>query len=354
MDTRLAAGLWQGGVAPPTFLERLRQANLVEGVRDVIAALRDPLPPADPARIPSRRIEARAGDTVERLASEFGTTAEQIRFLNPELGEAGEPRTGDTIRVPLNRQVVQVAEGDTLDSLARRYGVPVEHLAAVNGLSRRADLEVGERITIPPERAFGLDCNAAVRAFIDEVRPLGQRWSALSEAERLNALEEAVNNRLRSAGVPEVTLTTAGVRSNGVYNFTRHEIGINPAAVARGTISDPDLARLADTLYHEARHAEQWFDMARLEVARGRDPAVTMGIEASVAEAAADAPRLDPDSARGRFIDAMYESVYGAGRNARNAILRNLNPATYELYRALPEEADAWRVGGKVLNLWPR
>jgi hypothetical protein len=28
--------------------------------------------------------------------------------------------------------------------------------------------------------------------------------------------------------------------------------------------------------------------------------------------------------------------------------------SVYEDYRALPEEADAWRVGGKVENLWPR
>lgn len=94
--------------------------------------------------------------------------------------------------------------------------------------------------------------------------------------------------------------------------------------------------------------------MALLEVARGNDPLTTMGVDPQVATAARAAPRLDPDSARGKFADAMFESVYGAGAAERNAILGDTTGTRYEEYRALPEEADAWRVGGKVVNLWPR
>jgi hypothetical protein len=44
---------------------------------------------------------------------------------------------------------------------------------------------------------------------------------------------------------------------------------------------------------------------------------------------------------------AWYKSIYGKGAKHRNAVLSDINNR-YAEYRALAEEADAWKVGGAV------
>lgn len=309
---------------------------------------------ASAAQVPSTAITVAAGDTIGKLAQDYGTTVEQLRQLNPDIRDLNDIRVGDRINVPTNRQVIEVQPGDTLQALAERYGVSTEQLQKANGIADPDAIQAGQRLVVVPPVTYGLDRDAAVKAYIDAVRGLREEWPNLSPAERLEKLGDALNTQLRAAGVPEVRVLAGGVgTANGVYDFTANAIRLDPGMLQADAISDGQLREVADTLYHEGRHAEQWHDMARVAVARGGDPA-DLGITSANAQAARDAPALDLDSERGRFATAMFESVYGTGAQDRNAVLSNITADNYEQYRALPEEADAWRVGGKVLNLWPR
>ena len=311
----------------------------------------------DPARIPSTTTTVQPGETLEAIAETYGTTVGQLAQLNPDIRDLSDIQAGQTINVPANRQVVQVQEGDTLASIAERYGVDVQQLADANGIADPNAIQAGQRIAIVPRTQVGLDRDSEVQAYIADMQSLQQDWPNLTPDQRLERINEALNTRLEAAGVPPVRITAgAAGNASGVYNFTTHSIGVDIELLNQPTITTEQIQGLSNTFYHEGRHAEQWFDMARLQVARGEDPS-NMGLPQSVIDAARAAPPIDPESQEGRFVAAMYESVYGAGGADRNDVLGKLNNgdySVYELYRALPEEADAWRVGGKVENLWPR
>ena len=123
----------------------------------------------------------------------------------------------------------------------------------------------------------------------------------------------------------------------------------------------PDPSGVADTVYHEARHAEQYFRAARIALSRGMalDKVVTgLPIAQRIAEAAVGREQsspVDPESAGGREAEAWLDSHVGSGRGNRGKVVPLLDTASgprwntaFEDYRALPEERDAWAVGESV------
>jgi len=111
---------------------------------------------------------------------------------------------------------------------------------------------------------------------------------------------------------------------------------------------------MADTVYHEARHAEQWYRMAQMRAGQGRTAAqiaTEMGIPARIAAVAAGAP-LARGSMDALIADGWYQSVYGSGSAHRERVLGPTG--TYDEYMNLPEESDAWRVGGAVTEAYNR
>lgn len=126
-----------------------------------------------------------------RVLSECADTSlEQLRLLNPELRRLATPagRTYD-LRVPVGtgsslveclasvpaEKRVQfrthvVARGQSLYSIARRYGLRSTDIAAANGLSSRQALTVGKELIIPiePRAAAASSAPAASRASLSE------------------------------------------------------------------------------------------------------------------------------------------------------------------------------------------
>ena len=74
------------------------------------------------------------GDTIESIANRYGTTSEVIRNLNPNSGFG----VGTTIIVPrLNEyfDMYNIEKGDSLYDIARRYNTDYNLLALLNGLN---------------------------------------------------------------------------------------------------------------------------------------------------------------------------------------------------------------------------
>jgi membrane-bound lytic murein transglycosylase D len=106
----------------------------------------------------------RRGETISEIADEYGVTQQELRTWN-NLDSRGRIRVGQRLRVVspdapratpspespdssgMRTHVVQ--RGETLEGLAKRYGVSVQALRKANGMSSRASLKAGSAIKIP-------------------------------------------------------------------------------------------------------------------------------------------------------------------------------------------------------------
>ncbi|MBI4505847.1 MAG: LysM peptidoglycan-binding domain-containing protein [Chloroflexi bacterium] len=101
---------------------------------------------------------ARAGETVSSVAERYGITANTIRWANG-LDQGAEdlaPGTRLTI-LPLSGVLHVVHEGETVDALAARYESLPEAIRSANGLAAGAELAVGSTLLVPggrPARAL--------------------------------------------------------------------------------------------------------------------------------------------------------------------------------------------------------
>lgn len=204
------------------------------------------------------------------------------------------------------------------------------------------------------------------------------RWAELTPQERAAELVRLVNVRLQAAGVPPVipNATDTGVAA-GQFDFGTWQMEVGLPALSGAQVTRDEAAEIVDTIYHEARHAEQWFRMAQMRAGRGRSAAGIIsdlrGIPPHVADAAVAAP-LARGTMEALIAEGWYESVYGSGAAYRERVLTEvlaaraaLNQAqerfaadptpenqaaltaaqtrfdtAFGAYRELPEENDAW------------
>src|ERR1700761_1546054 len=90
------------------------------------------------------------------------------------------------------------------------------------------------------------------------------RWQQLTVDQRIAELIRLVNTHLEHANVPQVAPNPQDTLNSGEFNFPDWTMIVGRQAMA---VEQPDVAQatdLVDTIYHEARHAEQWFRIAQL------------------------------------------------------------------------------------------
>jgi hypothetical protein len=205
--------------------------------------------------------------------------------------------------------------------------------------------------TLPALFPSGLAEEAATTAYTEAARRVIEGdWASMTVEERGNAIVREVNVQLILAEVPSVTSDPQPLAPDiyGQFNYPSWAIQVNQALLASPTLTQPQAAELADTIYHEARHAEQWFRMAQLLAGQGKSSAqivAQMRIPARIALLAFASP-IQPGSMEALIADGWFQSVYGVGSAHRERVL---GPTGTDIeYRNLPEEADAWRVGTPV------
>jgi hypothetical protein len=162
-------------------------------------------------------------------------------------------------------------------------------------------------------------------------------WHHLdNEDEQEAALENVINKQLAKIGVTPVSVKAATMsKANGSFSALKWTVSVNRKLLGPG-----QGRKLANTLLHEARHAEQHFRIAQ-----------TVGPAHGVLKAypqhmvqAARANTLAANSSGPAVLGRAAErSQLGAGAAHRNRVLNQ--GGTYDEYRALPEEEDAHRVG---------
>jgi LysM repeat protein len=109
--------------------------------------------PEEPAGPRTVEHKVREGETLSFLARLYRTTVDAIRNENPSISDPQNLRVGMVLTItignepPLRSHVVRA--GESLFSIARRYGVDVQALVEFNGLVDPNRVFVGQRLFIP-------------------------------------------------------------------------------------------------------------------------------------------------------------------------------------------------------------
>lgn len=103
-------------------------------------------------------VTVRSGETLQRIASRCGVSVAAILRLTPRITDPNRILVGQLIRLGGEAVVdvgapspgtYRVRAGDTLASIARRYGISLSALRAANRLLNPNRIRIGIAITIP-------------------------------------------------------------------------------------------------------------------------------------------------------------------------------------------------------------
>lgn len=113
-------------------------------------------PPQPPPSVPAGGVEhvVAWGETIEVIASRYGVSAQDIiaanNLANPDLIRAGDVLIIPGATTPSPQPAVHIVrQGETMKSIASLYGTTVDALARANGIVNPNYIWVGQRLTIP-------------------------------------------------------------------------------------------------------------------------------------------------------------------------------------------------------------
>ena len=174
----------------------------------------------------------------------------------------------------------------------------------------------------------GIGAGFAIGQFIGVAKKVREHWAELTPYGRAEVLVNAVNFELAHFDIPKVGFTLEDLgNDNGRLDFENWVLELNETRFKKATPEAADLPGISRTVYHESRHADQWFRMARLQVGlkmKGDDIADKLGIPAWVVKEAQKQP-LKGDSPEAKEARQWFESVYGAKADERNKTLTDLD-----------------------------
>jgi GNAT superfamily N-acetyltransferase len=212
-----------------------------------------------------------------------------------------------------------------------------------------------------------------------ERNPMGSKklWSnpdptahspGLTEPQRRDKLLKYLNAELQKANVPKLKSIDADYTQDqyaGVFDHKTWTIKLYGGC----DLTDPgktDYDELVRTVYHESRHCEQRFRAARYLAADGwtaADIANEMDIPNDIAQKAKDRPLKDVKRfgrQNSKYAEAsIWHSSFGKTGTRHQHQVKTLtdlgnnpnDPVVDAAYRALPEEADAYHVEDRAVDV---
>jgi LysM repeat protein len=100
----------------------------------------------------------KSGDSLSEIAAKYGTTYQNLAKYN-NISNPNLIKVGQQIKIPSDKvttttttspnKVYVVKRGDTLSSIATKYGTTYQELAKYNGISNPNIISVGQQIKIP-------------------------------------------------------------------------------------------------------------------------------------------------------------------------------------------------------------
>ncbi len=347
-----------------------------------------------------------AGVDVIGAAAAFKNLVKVVKEVRATKDLAQFAKTVDAVAPPSVRPKLKAKIAEELGPRAQAELAAAEKLkvaAAEKGVTKA----IGD-VAPDVRKAAMLESPESLKKLIETAGAVELAWGKkfVTAEARAQSLLDLVNERLAAAGVPKLKGVELGGGTGASFDQRLWRMELSRALLSKATITEQDFAKLLNHAYHEARHGEQFFTMARREAGmagktvddliKGKD-AGGLAIDPDVAKAAMGS-KLAPDSAEALMAAEWYESIYGTGRAARRELLSKIDDAVahfeqrrsvldmykadikkgsslfgdadvkaatdamneayakYEVlhskYKLLPEEADAWRVGDEAERLY--
>ena len=155
-------------------------------------------------------------ETVRSVARRYGLSVGQLVQFNPSITAQTKLRVGSSLRIPgqartrdveraepatASRAVAgrthRVVRGETLASIARRYGVSVSQLLTWNDIGRHSKLAVGQKVRVGPLKATAARKTSTTATRLHVVRR-GETLSGVAQRYGVSIRTLMDANRLRS------------------------------------------------------------------------------------------------------------------------------------------------------------
>jgi len=205
--------------------------------------------------------------------------------------------------------------------------------------------EDGDKANAKDPSAFGLNLTVTMAPFAAAAKEVEAKWDSMQPADRLGRLQDAANQQLATAQVPETkaAMPDLGAGQLGRFDQALWQMDITKPLVEEKS-SKPDRPSLAETVYHEARHAEQHHKIARMLAAQGKTPdeiASTTDIRVDVVKQAMSLPKID--GVQTGLAEKWMKSIHGPGpeHEERAAVYRQLKTTATALQKAEIEYREA-------------
>src|SRR5262249_6210068 len=153
--------------------------------------------------------------------------------------------------------------------------------------------------------------------------------------------------QLAKSGVPRVPVSAINMSDDdGQFDPTTWSMDVNNNLLNKSSLSLDEMRDLGNTVYHEARHAEQGYSAAQFLSGQSGATATgvssTMGIPQKVADSAF-ANSVSGSDYRAIFGETMYNGYWGTLRSYRNSVMIAVNAdphdaTKYSRYHELPKE----------------
>ena len=108
-----------------------------------------------------------SGDTLSQIANLFGTTYQELARING-LSNPDKIQIGQILKLPnlktsnssssSSYKTYTIVRGDTLNKIASRFGTTYQEIARINGISNPDKIQVGQIIKIPRSRSNSYNC----------------------------------------------------------------------------------------------------------------------------------------------------------------------------------------------------
>ena len=171
-----------------TSVTQLRALNGVGGGSDLTVGRSIIVPRVDETILDTVVVET--GDSLYSIARRYGVSVSALQVLN-RMADARDIKVGEAVLVPKLENaelgVHVIRSGDSLTEIAESYGTTVDFLRSLNGIANPSLIQLGDRILVPrsveslvrPDFGFGLQVFAdrdEVDTLVEQVSELGVDW----------------------------------------------------------------------------------------------------------------------------------------------------------------------------------